>query len=89
LGESALGTSYAVYKKEIERMNTDVMQGKWKQMRGEVKKWWGNLTDDDLDRIAGERDKLIGRLQERYGYARERAEEEVDRRFREYERTAH
>jgi uncharacterized protein YjbJ (UPF0337 family) len=80
---------YAVYKKEIERMNTDVMQGKWKQMRGEVKKWWGNLTDDDLDRIAGERDKLIGRLQERYGYARERAEEEVDRRFREYERTAH
>ena len=69
-------------------MNTDVMQGKWKQMRGEVKKWWGNLTDDDLDRIAGERDKLIGRLQERYGYARERAEEEVDRRFSEYERTA-
>jgi uncharacterized protein YjbJ (UPF0337 family) len=70
-------------------MNTDVLKGKWKQMRGEVKKWWGDLTDDDLDRIAGERDKLIGRLQERYGYARERAEEEVDRRFRDYERTAH
>ena len=51
-------------------MNADVMKGKWKQMRGEVKKWWGDLTDDDLDRIEGERDKLIGRLQERYGYAR-------------------
>ena len=70
-------------------MNADVLKGKWKQMRGEVKTWWGDLTDDDLDRIAGERDKLVGRLQERYGYARERAEQEVDRRFSEYERTAH
>jgi uncharacterized protein YjbJ (UPF0337 family) len=68
-------------------MNSDVLKGKWKQMRGEVKKWWGDLTDDDLDRIEGERDKLIGRLQERYGYSRERAEAEVDRRFSEYERS--
>jgi uncharacterized protein YjbJ (UPF0337 family) len=48
-------------------MNTDILKGKWKQMRGEVKKWWGDLTDDDLDRVEGERDKLIGRLQEPTG----------------------
>src|SRR5262245_10527390 len=67
-------------------MNSDTLKGKWKQMRGEVKKWWGDLTDDDLDRIEGERDILIGRLQERYGYTREKAEAEVDRRFSEYDR---
>jgi len=65
-------------------MNKDVMEGKWKQLRGEVKKWWGQLTDDDLDTVAGNKEKLIGKLQERYGYAKERAEEEVDRRVREY-----
>ncbi len=66
-------------------MNRDVLEGNWKQMRGQVKEWWGELTDDDLDRIDGKKDKLIGRLQERYGYSRERAEEEVNRRLSEYE----
>jgi uncharacterized protein YjbJ (UPF0337 family) len=70
-------------------MNADVLKGKWKQLRGEVKTWWGNLTDDDFDQIDGERDKLVGRLQERYGYARERAEAEVDQRLRDYERVSH
>ena len=70
-------------------MNADILKGKWKQMRGEVKKWWGNLTDDDLDKIAGERDKLVGRIQERYGYAKDQAEAEVDRHLREYDRVAH
>jgi uncharacterized protein YjbJ (UPF0337 family) len=65
-------------------MNKDVIEGKWKQLRGEVKKWWGQLTDDDLDTVAGNRDKLIGKLQERYGYDKEKAEEEIDRRLREY-----
>ena len=69
-------------------MNADILKGKWKQLRGDVKKWWGDLTDDDLDRIAGDRDKLIGRIQERYGYAKEQAEAEVDRHLREYERVA-
>ena len=69
-------------------MNADVLKGKWKQMRGDVKKWWGNLTDDDFDKIEGERDKLVGRIQERYGYAKDQAEAEVDRRLREYERVA-
>jgi uncharacterized protein YjbJ (UPF0337 family) len=55
-------------------LNQDVLKGKWKQVRGQVKAWWGDLTDDDLDTIDGNMDKLIGRLQERYGYAREDAE---------------
>jgi len=67
-------------------MNTDILQGKWKQIRGEMKKWWGELTDDDLDKVAGERDKLVGVMQERYGYAKDYAEREVDRRLSDYER---
>jgi uncharacterized protein YjbJ (UPF0337 family) len=63
-----------------------MLKGTWKQMRGEVKQWWGDLTDDDLDRIEGEREQLVGILQERYGYTRERAAAEVDHRFREDDR---
>ena len=63
-------------------MNADVFAGKWKQAKGQVKEWWGKLTDDDLTRVEGNRDKLVGVLQERYGYAKERAEQEIDRRFR-------
>jgi uncharacterized protein YjbJ (UPF0337 family) len=66
-------------------MNTDVMAGKWKQMRGQMKEWWGKLTDDDFDVIAGNRDQLIGKLQERYGWAKRDAEDEVARRMREIE----
>ena len=53
-------------------------------MRGEPKTWWGKLTDDDVDRIGGQKDKLIGLLQERYGYTREQAEQEIERRLQEY-----
>jgi uncharacterized protein YjbJ (UPF0337 family) len=66
-------------------MNKDVFAGKWKQIRGEVKTWWGKLTDDDLERAAGKFDVLTGILQERYGYTRERAAEEIDRRVTEFE----
>ncbi len=66
-------------------MNRDIAAGKWKQMRGQVREWWGQLTDDDLDQIGGKAEKLIGRLQERYGYSRQQAEDEVNRRLREYE----
>lgn len=66
-------------------LNQDVLKGKWKQMRGQVKQWWGDLTDDDLDQIDGSADKLVGRLQERYGYAREEAEREVDRRLKTFD----
>jgi uncharacterized protein YjbJ (UPF0337 family) len=54
-------------------------------MRSEVKQWRGHRTDDDLDRMEGEWDKWIGRLQERYGDTREHAESAVDRRLREYD----
>jgi uncharacterized protein YjbJ (UPF0337 family) len=66
-------------------MSSDIMEGKWKQLRGQVKEWWGELTDDDLDVIDGQWDKLVGTLQERYGWAKRDAENEVSRRFRELE----
>ncbi len=56
----------------------DQVAGKWKELRGEVRKAWGKLTDDDLERIAGQRDVLVGRLQERYGIAKEEANRQVD-----------
>lgn len=61
-------------------MNTDVVQGKWKQAKGDIKKFFGKLTDDDLLKIEGGQDKMLGVLQERYGYTREQAETEW-RRF--------
>ena len=65
-------------------MNQDVFAGQWKQMRGELKSWWGKLADDDFDRIGGQKDKLIGVIQEKYGYAREKAQQEVEGRLQEY-----
>jgi uncharacterized protein YjbJ (UPF0337 family) len=59
-------------------MNFDQLQGKWEQYKGQVRENWGHLTDDDLQVIGGKRDKLIGRIQERYGIAKQRAAEEVD-----------
>ena len=59
-------------------MNQDQLLGKWKQLRGSVKQKWGKLTDDDLNVIGGKRDVLIGKLQERYGYAREEAQRRAD-----------
>jgi uncharacterized protein YjbJ (UPF0337 family) len=59
-------------------MNEDILKGKWRQLKGEVKSQWGKLTDDDLDRAEGDAEKLIGRVQERYGYQRDEAKREVD-----------
>lgn len=59
-------------------MNIDILEGKWKQIRGQVKETWGDLTDDELDQIAGRYDQLVGKLQEIYGYSRQEAEDEVD-----------
>jgi uncharacterized protein YjbJ (UPF0337 family) len=59
-------------------MNGDVLQGKWKQLRGQIQKQWGDLTDSDLDRIKGTRTEFEGLLQERYGYTKDRAKTEVD-----------
>ena len=65
-------------------MNDDVFTGQWKQLRGSVKSWWGRLTDDDLERIGGQKDKLVGLLQERYGQTRDEAERDVERRLSEF-----
>ena len=59
-------------------MNEDILKGKWRQLKGEVKSRWGKLTDDDVDRVEGDAEKLIGRVQERYGYQRDEAKREVD-----------
>lgn len=59
-------------------MNWDQVQGKWKQIKGQAKTRWGKLTDDDLDVVAGQRDQLVGRIQERYGIAKDQAQREVE-----------
>lgn len=59
-------------------MNWDTVKGKWKQATGSAKTQWGKLTDDDLMQIEGNRDKLIGKVQEKYGLAKEEAEKQVD-----------
>jgi uncharacterized protein YjbJ (UPF0337 family) len=64
-------------------MNKDVFEGKWKEMRGQAKVWWGKLTDDDLEQTGGKADQLIGLIQQKYGYSREKAEQEFDQRLRE------
>lgn len=65
-------------------MNWDTVKGNWKQFKGKVRAEWGELTDDDLDKIEGEREQLVGRIQERYGIAKEEAQEKVE----EWERRA-
>jgi uncharacterized protein YjbJ (UPF0337 family) len=59
-------------------MNDDTLKGKWMQLKGEVRRQWGKLTDDDVAQVQGNTEKLIGKLQERYGYARDQAEREVN-----------
>ena len=59
-------------------MNSDQLAGKWKQVKGSVKQQWGKLTDDDLDVINGQQESLVGKLQERYGIAKEEAQKQAD-----------
>jgi len=58
-------------------MNTDILKGKWNQVRGTIRSRWGKMTDDDLTQIQGDTEKMIGKLQERYGYNRQQAEKEL------------
>lgn len=62
----------------VLEMNSDILEGKWNQVKGKVRQKWGELTDDDLTRIAGKRDELVGLVQERYGRSRAEAEREVN-----------
>lgn len=62
-------------------MNWDIVEGNWNQMKGEARKAWGKLTDNDWETIGGHKDKLVGKLQEHYGWARNEAERKVDEHF--------
>jgi len=62
-------------------MNWDVIKGRWEQMKGDARKQWGKLTDDDWNVIAGEKDKFIGKLRERYGWSNDEAERSADDYF--------
>lgn len=59
-------------------MNKDIFQGKWHEMKGKVKEKWGKLTDDDLKAIDGKTENLLGKLQKNYGFAKDRAEKEIN-----------
>jgi uncharacterized protein YjbJ (UPF0337 family) len=63
---------------EEESMNWDQVEGKWKEYSGKVKEKWGKLTDDDLTVISGKKEQLVGKLQQRYGMAKDQAEQQVD-----------
>ena len=66
-------------------MNRDTIQGQWTQVKGKVKQQWAKLTDDDVTRIEGKRDVLVGKIQERYGVAQDEAERQV----KQFERSMH
>jgi uncharacterized protein YjbJ (UPF0337 family) len=65
-------------------MNKDIFEGKWKEMRGQFKEWWGKLTDDDLEQAGGNAEQIVGLLQQKYGYTRQSAEEEVNKHVTAY-----
>jgi uncharacterized protein YjbJ (UPF0337 family) len=77
-GESGFLNEDLSLIKETSLMNEDRMEGKWKQMKGALKSRWGKLTDDDLDVIEGQKDQLVGKVQERYGIAKDEAQKQVD-----------
>lgn len=61
-------------------MNQKVFRGTWKQMRGQAKEWWGKLTDDDPEKTGRKLDKLMGLLQDKYGYTQQQAQDEIEKR---------
>jgi len=62
----------------IQLMNWDRVEGNWKQMKGKAREKWGKLTDSDFEQIAGKKDQLVGRIQERYGITRDEAQKQAD-----------
>ena len=59
-------------------MDSNILKGKWLQLKGSIREKWGQLTDDDVDKVSGSVERLVGLIQERYGYAKQQAEAEVD-----------
>jgi uncharacterized protein YjbJ (UPF0337 family) len=70
-------------------MNWDRIEGNWKQLKGTIKEKWNKITDDDFDVIAGKREKLAGKIQERYGCSRDEAESQLKVWENEYDGTRH
>ncbi|VXC99204.1 conserved hypothetical protein [Pseudomonas sp. 9AZ] len=73
----ALRWAWQPLNDEDKQMNADVIKGKWKQINGRIKERWGNLTDDDLNVAEGHSEYLAGKLQERYGWTKEKAQDEL------------
>lgn len=69
-------------------MNRDILEGQWKQIKGKVKQQWGRLTDDELDQMTGSYEELAGVIQERYGYSREEAINELDMFLDNYDKSS-
>jgi uncharacterized protein YjbJ (UPF0337 family) len=78
LQAAPIGGSRGPFFFEESTMNWDNIQGSWKQFTGKVKEKWGKLTDDDLTVVAGKKDQLAGLLQQRYGYAKDEAQRQID-----------
>jgi uncharacterized protein YjbJ (UPF0337 family) len=78
------GCNYQSTKQRIIAMNKDIIKGKWSQIKGEAKVQWGKLTNDELDEMAGNYDKVVGKLQEKYGYAKDIAKKEADTFFKRF-----
>lgn len=60
-------------------MNTDIAEGKWKQLKGKIRETWGDITDDEVDQVAGKRERFVGLMHEKYGKGKEEAEREFDK----------
>jgi uncharacterized protein YjbJ (UPF0337 family) len=77
LRDAAATVTTPLHSKEASAMNKDIISGKWSQLKGKAQAKWGDLTNDDFDVAEGNAEYLAGRLQERYGWAKDRAEKEV------------
>ena len=66
-------------QKGCKALSNDILEARWQQMGGQTRKWWGKLTDDDLERIGGSAERLADALQEKYGYTRQHAESQSNR----------
>jgi uncharacterized protein YjbJ (UPF0337 family) len=73
---------------ESPRMNWNQSEGRWKRLKGSARQQWGKLTDSDLEQIAGKREVLIGKLQERYGFPRDQAQKNADEWIRALQESA-
>jgi uncharacterized protein YjbJ (UPF0337 family) len=81
------GAAY-IKDQEDHSMNQDIFEGKWKEFKGQIKEWWGMITDDELEQANGNAEQIVGLLQQKYGYTREAAEEEFNRRIKEAKEVA-